>query len=208
MSAPAEIGGVILAGGLSRRMGGGHKALLPLAGRPVLAHVIGRFKPQVREVALSVNDRDLFIDFCLPLVADSLPGHPGPLAGILAGLDWWAAQAPEIRWVASVPADAPFLPADLVARLMEAAARGRAEMACAASNGRLHPVFGLWPVARREALRAALAEEGARRVQDWLMRHRHAVVPWPAKPVDPFFNLNFPADLNAAEALIAGAMAP
>jgi molybdopterin-guanine dinucleotide biosynthesis protein A len=189
-------------------MGGGHKALRPLAGRPVLAHVIGRLKPQVRDLVLSANDQEPFLDFCLPLVADSLPEHPGPLAGILAGLDWWAARAPEVEWVASVPADAPFLPGDLVAQLMEATALARVEMACAASNGRLHPVFGLWPVAQREALRAALAEEGVRRVQDWLMRHRHAVVSWPAKPVDPFFNLNFPADLNAAEALIAGAMAP
>ncbi len=195
--------GIVLAGGRSRRLGGGDKCLLPLAGRPILAHVIARARPQVAALALSANgDPARFAGFGLKVVADGIAGFAGPLAGVLAGLDWAAAEQPAATHLASFAGDAPFLPRDLVDRLGAALADGH-EIACAASSGRLHPVFALWPVALRQALRQAVAVEGVRKVELWLRRFRLAVVEFPAAPLDPFFNVNRPEDLAEAERLAA-----
>ena len=197
-----KIAGVILAGGLSRRLGGGDKCLRLLAGRFILAHIIERLRPQVDALALNANgDPARFRDFALPVVADSVAGFAGPLAGILAGLDW-AAELAGVTHVASAAADAPFLPADLVARLRLALADGRHDLACARSAGRVHPVFGLWPVALREELRAAVSD-GVRKVDQWTARYRLTPVDFSAGPPDPFFNVNQPEDLMEAERLYA-----
>lgn len=190
---------VILAGGLSRRMGGGDKTLLDLAGRPLLAHVIARLRPQVGALALNANGAaDRFAAFGLPVLADGLPGHPGPLAGVLAGLEWARAAHPGAAHVLTAPGDAPFLPADLLARLEAARAAAGADIAVAASGGRTHPVCALWPVALAGALRHALAGEGMRKVGAWMARFRVAEAAWPAEPADPFVNINRPEDLDAA----------
>jgi len=203
---PEGVVGVLLAGGLARRMGGGDKPLRALAGRPILAHVIARARTQVSRLVLNANgDPARFAAFDLPVVGDVIAGHAGPLAGVLTGLEWAAAHAPECAWVASFATDAPFLPRDLVARLVAAVAKGGAEMACAASGGRAHPVFGLWPVARADDLRRAMVEEAIRKVDRWTARYRLAVAEFAATPVDPFFNANRPDDLAAAEALAATA---
>lgn len=200
--------GVLLAGGLSRRMGGGDKTLRPLGGRPILDHVLERARPQVAALVVNANgDPSRFAGFGLPVAADVLPGHPGPLAGVLTGLDWAAEHAPEAEWVASFATDAPFLPPDLAARLLAAVRDTGADMACAASGGRHHPVFGLWPVRLRGDLRRAMVEEGIRKVDAWTGRYRLAVADWPADPVDPFFNANRPDDITEAERLLA-AMSP
>lgn len=199
------IAGVLLAGGQSRRMGGGDKCLLPLGGKPILAHVIERARPQVVALALNANgDAARFREFGLPVIADSVAGFAGPLAGVLAGLDWAAASVPGVTHVASFATDAPFLPRDLVPRLV-AALDGRHELAAAASNGRTHPVFGLWPVTIRDALRRALVEEGVRKVDVFTARYSLEVVDFPVGEVDPFFNTNHQDDLEAARLLLASA---
>ena len=200
----SAVAGVILAGGLSRRMGGGDKALLELGGTTILERVIERTRPQVAALALNANgDPARFASFGLPVVADVIEGYAGPLAGVLTGLEWAAANAPDCRWLASVACDAPFLPGDLVARLLDAVAAGGADMACAASAGRHHPVFGLWPLALGDALRRAVIDEGVRKVDAWTGRYRLAVAEFEATPADPFFNANRPEDLEAAAALLA-----
>jgi molybdopterin-guanine dinucleotide biosynthesis protein A len=200
-----RLAGLLLAGGLSRRMGGGDKSLKLLAGRPILAHIIERAAPQVAALALNANgDAARFAAFGLPVVADSVPDFAGPLAGVLAGLDWAAAHVPGATHVASFAGDAPFLPRDLVARLAGAAAQGH-DLACAASAGRAHPVFGLWPVVLRDALRRAVAEEGIRKVDAWTARYDLVAVEFATVPIDPFFNANRPDDLAEAERLVTSA---
>ncbi len=204
-----KIAGVILAGGLARRMGGGDKALLQLGGETLLARVIARLQPQVNEIVLNANgDPARFAEFGLPVVADTVAGFAGPLAGVLTGLDWAARHAPGRRWVASFACDAPFLPLDLVARLLAAVEAAGAEMACAVSDGRAHPVFGLWPVALKDELARAMAEEEVRKVDVWTAHYRLAQVAFekvetPAGPLDPFFNTNRPEDLEEAERFAA-----
>jgi molybdenum cofactor guanylyltransferase len=198
------IPGVVLAGGLARRMGGGDKPLREIGGRTILSRVIARLKPQCECLLLSANgDPVRFAPFGLPVIADGLKHDPGPLAGILAGLDWAAAHAPRAQWILSAPGDCPFLPGDLVMRLREAASIEHAELAIAASGGRSHPVIGLWQVALRDALREALAVENLRKVGSWTARHRVATVAWAAEPLDPFFNANTIEDLAEAERLAA-----
>jgi len=199
------VAGVILAGGLARRMGGGDKGTRLLAGRPILAWVIERARPQVMALALNANgDPARFSSYCLPVVPDSVEGFAGPLAGVLAGLDWAADSVPGASHVASFATDAPFLPRDLVAQLAAAVAAG-AVLACAASGRHKHPVFGLWPLALREDLRRAVRDEGVRKVDQWTGRYRLETVEFPVDPVDPFFNANRPDDLAAAEKLVAAA---
>jgi molybdopterin-guanine dinucleotide biosynthesis protein A len=199
-----KIAGILLAGGLSRRMGGGDKSLRRLGDVPILARIVVRVGPQVEALALNANgDPARFVEYRLPVVPDSVEGFAGPLAGILAGLDWAAGLPAGITHLASFATDAPFLPTNLVARMQEAVAREGAELACAASGGRTHPVFGLWPVALREALRHALVDEEIRKVDRWTARYRLAVVDYPAVPFDPFFNANSPDDLERAERMLA-----
>ena len=201
---PPNVVGVVLAGGLSRRMGGGDKALLALGGRTILDHVIERARPQVSHLALNANgDAARFARFGLPVIADVVEGHAGPLAGVLTGLEWAAAEAPDCAWVASFASDAPFLSADLVARLCQAVERDGADMACAASAGRHHPVFGLWPVACAAELRHAVVDEAVRKVDVWTARYHLAVADFETEPYDPFFNANRPEDLAEAEALLS-----
>jgi molybdenum cofactor guanylyltransferase len=198
-----KIAGVLLAGGQSQRMGGGDKNLRLLGGKPVLAHVIERAKPQVDALVLNANgDPQRFASFGLPVIADSVTGFAGPLAGVLAGLDWAAKNLPEAELVASFATDAPFFPRDLVSRLAVALEEGGFDLACAQSNGQAHPVFGLWPVSLREALREALAG-GMRKVDRWTERYKLVEVEFLAEPVDPFFNANRPEDLAEAERLVA-----
>lgn len=198
-----KIAGVLLAGGLSRRMGGGDKALRLLGGKTLLDHVIDRMRPQVAALVLNANgDPARFARFGLPVVADSIGDFAGPLAGILAGLDWTAANRPDCPIVVSAATDAPFLPTDLVAGLVAGMEEAGADLACAASGGQPHPVIGLWPVRLREELRRALAEEGVRKVDVWTARYRLATVDFPSAPIDPFFNANRPDDLERAAALL------
>lgn len=198
------VAGLVLAGGLSRRMGGGDKALRTLGGRSLVDRVVERICPQVAALALNANgDPARFAAFGLPVLPDAVDGHAGPLAGVLTGLEWAAERMPEARWLATVATDTPFLPEDLVARLRHAVAADGAEGACVRSGGRDHPVFALWPVAMAAGLRQALVGEGVRRVGDWIARHRFARAVFAADPVDPFFNVNRPDDLAAAEAMLA-----
>jgi molybdopterin-guanine dinucleotide biosynthesis protein A len=203
MTTPLTLG-LLLAGGLARRMGGGDKPLRTIAGRTILAHVIGRLSPQCDGLLLNANgDPARFADYGLPVVADSVPDFAGPLAGILAGLDWLAANRPGAQWLVSVAADTPFIPRDLVSRLHDARVAANVPLACAASGGWTHPVIGLWPVALREELRHALTVEDERKIDRWTARHGVVSVEWPVLPVDPFFNANRPDDLAEAERLHA-----
>jgi len=198
--------GLLLAGGQSRRMGGGDKALRLLDGIPLLDRIIERLRSQVEALVLNANgDPTRFARYALPVVPDSISGFAGPLAGVLAGLDWAASQRPDCPYIASIATDAPFLPTDLVARLADGLDGAQADLACAASGGRTHPVFGLWPVRLREDLRHALVEEGIRKVDLWTERHKLVTVSFADQPVDPFFNANRPEDLATAEALLRAA---
>jgi molybdenum cofactor guanylyltransferase len=189
--------GVILAGGQSRRMGGGDKCLADLGGRSLLAHVIARLEPQVPAIALNANGEPArFAGFGLPVIPDSIAGQPGPLSGILAGLDWAAGRG--IERIVTVAADTPFLPDDLVATLDAAAARAPIVLA-AGGDGALHPAFGLWTTALRERLRADLLG-GARKVRDWAEAQGAVRASFRTGAADPFFNVNTPADLAAARA--------
>lgn len=194
---------VILAGGLARRMGGGDKPLRTLAGRPLLDHLLDRLRPQVARIVINANgDPARFAAYGLKVIADTLPDHPGPLAGILAALDHAAAQHPDLPWVLSVTGDSPFIPADLAAGLQTARAAAGVPLACARSGGQTHPPIGLWPVALRGELRAALLA-GERKIDRWTARFGCAAADWPTAPFDPFFNANTPDDLTAAERLLA-----
>lgn len=204
MADEPKVAGVLLAGGLGRRMGGGDKCLRSLAGRPILGHVIERVRPQVGPLVLNANgEPGRFAEFGLPVAPDVVEGFAGPLAGILTGLEWMVEHAPGCAWLASFATDAPFLPRDLVARLRSAIEDEGAELTCATSNGRAHPVFGLWPARLAGDLRAALVEEDMRKIDAWTARYRLATVAFPAEPIDPFFNANRPEDLAQAERLLA-----
>jgi molybdenum cofactor guanylyltransferase len=196
--------GLVLAGGLARRMGGGDKARIRIGGKTILERVLASLQPQCTAVILNANgDPARFADTGLPVVPDSVPGFAGPLAGILAGLDWAATHAPDVADVVSVPGDCPFLPHDLVARLAAARQTAGRPLACARSGDWRHPVLGLWPVALREDLRHALVEEQLRKIVTWTARHGVAIADWPATPVDPFFNVNTPEDAATAERMAA-----
>jgi len=196
--------GVVLAGGLARRMGGGDKGLIELDGRPILDHVIERLAPQVRLIVLNANgDPERFARWNRPVAADVLPDNPGPLVGVLTGMDWVVANLPGVEWIVTVPTDAPFLPRDLVERFFDGIAAEKADMSCAVSGGQRHPVCGLWSVGLRMDLRSALVHEGLRKVDIWTARHKVADVAFDVDPVDPFFNANEPNDLDEAHRLIA-----
>lgn len=206
MTEAAQIAGIVLAGGRSTRMGGNEKALLGLGGRPMLARVVDRLAPQVAALAINANgDPARFSPFGLPVVADTVGGHAGPLAGLLAGLRW-AAALPGVAALATVAADTPFLPADLVARLAGASARGSAIVLARSAAG-LHPVVGLWPLHIADDLQGWLADEANRKVRRFVDRHPSAdllfadLVAGDAR-VDPFFNVNTPDDLATAAAIL------
>jgi molybdopterin-guanine dinucleotide biosynthesis protein A len=203
-----KIAGVILAGGRSQRMGGGDKGLRDLGDRSMLAHVVARIAPQVDRLAINANgDPARFAQFGLPVVPDTLPDFPGPLAGVLAGMRWAAtAEGGSRRHVVTVSSDAPFLPVDLVTRLVDALTTSDAAIAVAQSAGVVHPVIGLWPVALADALERAV-EAGERRVQRWAEMQGLAVVPFAPyrigdREIDPFFNANTPEEFAEAARLI------
>jgi molybdopterin-guanine dinucleotide biosynthesis protein A len=199
-----ETFGLVLAGGLARRMGGGDKALIRIGNETILSRTLSRLRPQVSGVVLNANgDPARFASFGLPVVADSVPDFAGPLAGILAGLDWIAANRPETEWMVSVPGDCPFLPRDLVARLHAARIAEGKPLACAHSGDWRHPVVGLWQVSLRENLRHAITMEDLRKIEVWTARHGIALADWPTEPVDPFFNVNTPGDVERATQLAA-----
>ncbi len=201
--AASGVVGVLLAGGLARRMGGGDKCLRSLGGRTILEHVIDRTRPQVAQLLLNANgDPARFAPFGLPVVRDVLEGFSGPLAGVLTGMEWALAERPDCPWIVTIATDTPFLPLDLVARLGDAVDQRGAELVCARSAGRAHPVFGLWPVRLAAELRAAMVEEGIRKVDVWTARHRLIEVDFATDPIDPFFNTNRPEDLATAERLL------
>ncbi len=202
MTNEAKILGVLLAGGQARRMGGGDKALILLDGKPILAHVIARLAPQCAALALNANgDPTRFAEFGLPVIADDIADFAGPLAGVLAGMDYAAATSPDTTAILTAPADTPFLPPDLAARL-DAAKRGaRAPIAVAASGGRTHHAVALWDIALRDALRQALLMAGLRKVSAFIGLFPSVAVDWPTTPHDPFFNVNSPQDVETARSI-------
>lgn len=196
--------GLVLAGGLARRMGGGDKARIKIGRSTIIDRVLATLSGQCVDIIINANgDTNRYEDTGCEIVSDSVPDFAGPLAGILAGLDWLAEQHNGIEWMLSVPADCPFLPDDLVERLHEARRRMGAgvPLACARSGEWRHPVVGLWPLALRENLRKALMEEGLHKIEVWTARHGVAIADWPDQPVDPFFNVNTPEDVQRAEAI-------
>jgi len=196
------IAGVILAGGQARRLGGGDKPLRPLGGRPILERLVEGFAPRLAALAISANgDPARFAAYGLPVLADPLPDYPGPLAGLLAGLEW-AAALPDVKALLTLPGDTPFLPDDLALRLGLPLEAGAAA-AIAASGGRRHPVAGLWRVSLADDLRRFLVAEGERKVGLWAERVGAVTVEWPVTGRDPFFNINHPDDLALAESLAA-----
>lgn len=198
------IPGVLLAGGLARRMGGGDKPMRTILGRTILERVIARLAPQCDGLILNANgDPARFAAFGLPVVGDDVADFPGPLAGILAALDWMAAHRPKVTFLLSAAADCPFLPRDLVARLDEVRKERQAELAVATSGGQTHPVIGLWSVRLRDELRHALVKEDIRKIDRWTARYTLANADWPTVPLDPFFNANTVEDIAEAARLAA-----
>jgi molybdopterin-guanine dinucleotide biosynthesis protein A len=201
-----KIAGVILAGGLARRMGGGDKALMELGGETLLARVIARLQPQVGEIVLNANgDPGRFAEFGLPVVADTVAGFAGPLAGILAGMRWAAARGH--THVASAAGDTPFFPADLVARLAEAEKVSGQPIALAATNDperglSEHPTFGLWPVDLADNLEESLTVGNMRKIIVWTSRHGCARAVFDEAAEFPFFNVNTPEDMVEAERIL------
>jgi molybdenum cofactor guanylyltransferase len=204
----SEIVGVLLAGGLSRRMGGGDKGLLDLAGSCMLDRVIARIRLSVDTLIINANgDPARFAAFDTPVAPDTLPGNPGPLAGVLAGMRWAGANRSAARHILTVSTDAPFLPADLAVRLATAVAEHPDWIAMARSAGKLQPVIGLWPIALADDLETAVRDDGIRKVLAWT--GRHTVVPVDFAPVrigdtevDPFFNANTPEEMDEARRLL------
>ncbi|MCA1456556.1 molybdenum cofactor guanylyltransferase MobA [Bradyrhizobium sp. BRP22] len=209
MTSRDKIPGVLLAGGLARRMGGGDKPMRTIGGRSILDRVIARLAPQCYGLILNANgDPARFAAFGLPVIADGVADFPGPLAGILAALDWMAANRPDVSLVLSAAGDCPFLPRDLVSRLNDALVKENAQLAVAASGGQSHPVIGLWSVSLRDELRHALVVEDVRKIDRWTARYKLATVTWPTEPLDPFFNANTVEDIAEAERLAALDAAP
>jgi molybdenum cofactor guanylyltransferase len=207
MDLPEIVVGVLLAGGRSCRMGGGDKCLLPLAGRPILAHIIDRLSPQVSDLIINANgELARFSAFGLPVIADRLGGHVGPLAGVHAGIAWARTNRPESRFVITAATDTPFFPADLVSRFCSAIKGCDPQLLVARSEEGVHQVFGLWPVALASALEDSL-ENGMRKVGAWVKAHGAEEVAFPpgkigGRFIDPFFNINRQEDLAEAEALL------
>ena len=204
MTASLPIIGILLAGGLSRRMGGGDKNLLQLGGKSILRHVIERIAPQVDTLILNANgDADRFAEYGLPVVGDVIDGYAGPLAGVLTGLEWASVNSPSCEWVATFATDAPFVPKNLVVELLNSIEANGADMACAMSKDRTHPPFGIWPIRLKDSLRAAMIDEEMRKIDLWTARYKIVHVPFEEEGIDPFFNINKPDNLDEAEQLLA-----
>ncbi len=203
--------GVLLAGGRGRRMGGGDKPLNELGGKTLLHHAIDRAKPQVSRLILNANgDESRFNKYGLPVQADSIAGYAGPLAGVLTGMEWVERNCPEVEWIASFATDAPFFPSDMVSKLLQRQAEVGADIICAESAGRTHPVFSIWPVRLSKALRIAMLEEGVRKIDKWTAQYNTLTVDFAFNEfvVDPFFNINRKEDLSKAESVLESVPTP
>jgi molybdopterin-guanine dinucleotide biosynthesis protein A len=205
MEPPSFVAGVVLAGGRSSRMGAADKCFLPLGGKPILAHVLARLEPQVAGLAINANaDPSLFASFGLPVIADRIAGHAGPLAGLHAALQWAKDTGPGIRYVVTAACDTPFLPGDLVERLLAALAETGRECCVARSTEGVHPVIGLWPIAMAGKVETAI-DQGQRAAKAWAEQQGAVEVFFPPaqlgeRPIDPFFNINLPEHLAEANA--------
>jgi len=206
MSSPSSenIVGIILAGGQSRRFGGGDKFIKELKGETLIDRVIERVRPQTRQMIISSNHETPHLKkFKLPIVADSIQGQAGPLAGILAGMEWAKDQAKKYDWAVSFPTDAPFVPLDCVEKMLKRATADKVEIVSVASGGRTHPVCALWRIDLADNLRQAMVEEEMRKIDLWTARHSLSVLEFPDQPYDPFFNINRPEDLAQAEKILS-----
>ncbi|RAU22338.1 bifunctional molybdenum cofactor guanylyltransferase MobA/molybdopterin-guanine dinucleotide biosynthesis adaptor protein MobB [Paramagnetospirillum kuznetsovii] len=203
------IAGLILAGGLSRRMGGGDKTMIEVEGQSLLDRVIERLSPQVGPMILNANgDPDRFAEFTLPVVPDVVDGYAGPLVGVLTGLEWLKDHTMGVEWMVSTAADTPLFPLDLVERLHAAVKAEGADIAVACTKGQAHPVFALWPVRLAAELRAAVVDESMRKIDAWTDRYKVARVEWPVTPADPFFNVNTPEDVVRLRLIVTGRLPP
>jgi len=204
MSNSQPVIGIILAGGLAKRMGGGDKCLLPLAGKTLLQRTVERAQPQVGSLLLNANGNSLrFARTRLPVIPDVHPGNLGPLAGIHAGLSWMQSTNPDAEWLASFASDTPFFPTDLVARLFSAVTSQHAQLAVATSKSRAHPIFALWHASLLGKIDQQLQTGDIPRLQDWIKQQKLVEVDFAVESYDPFFNINVPQDLYAAEPLVA-----
>ena len=196
------IGGIILAGGQSTRMGGGDKCLKMLGGKTLISRIIERVSPQISTLILNANGNpNRFSDYNLPVVPDVIGDHAGPLAGVLTGMEWMRKYRPEIQWLASFPGDAPFIPLDFVIKCLKAIKRMDVEIICAKSAGRAHPVCALWSVKLADGLRSAMKNDQIRKIDKWSSNYSVYHEEFSVKPIDPFFNINSEQDLLVAEAL-------
>lgn len=203
MTSAADIAVGFLAGGQARRMGGRDKPFMSVGGTTILDHQMAATAQHPVRVINANGDLSRFDGYGLPVIADTIADWPGPLAGILACLDWLADHHTHCSLLLSCATDAPFIPSDLAERLLGAMTARSAELAQARSAGRRHPVFGLWPVAIRADLRAALLQEGIRKIDDFTARYTLAFADFDAQ-LDPFLNVNRPEDLAAAQAAFDG----
>lgn len=204
MSTPESVVGIILAGGLARRMGGGDKCLLPLVGKTLLQRTIERAQPQVNSLLLNANGNSLrFARTRLPVVPDIYSNNLGPLAGIHAGLHWMKTNSPDTEWLASFASDTPFFPTDLVAHLLAAVTTQQAQLAVATSNHRAHPIFALWHTSLTDKIEQQLETGDVPRLQDWIKQQKLVEVEFTEDGYDPFFNINTPQDLYAAEPMVS-----
>lgn len=200
MNLHPDLTGVILAGGLSRRMGEQEKSLLELGGKPIISHVIDRLKSQTGKILINANgDPARFSSFNLPVQADTVEGFAGPLAGILAGMHWCKTNAPECKYVLSVASDTPFFPDTLAEKLLANIPKDQHAIALASSDSRRHPVFGLWSISLADDLRKFLVDEENRKVMLFVERYPNCIVDFEFETSDPFFNVNTPEDLAVAQ---------
>jgi len=195
-----NIVGILLAGGLARRMGGGDKCLQLLCGKTLLSYTIDVASEQVKHLIINAaGNSSRFEKFNLPVVPDVIDGAKGPLAGVLTGMEWATQNVPNCEFIATFPTDAPFLPSDLIKRLIHGLYIQDADISCARSDLRTHPVFALWPIRLAGELRRAITEKNIRKIDEWTSQYKVSYVDWPTSPFDPFFNINRPKDLEQAE---------
>ncbi len=200
---PEKIIGVILAGGLARRLGNIDKALVKIDATTLLDRAITNLEKQCSQIIINANGNpDRFESTNKPIVADTIEGHAGPLAGVLAAMQWVQQNEPQTKWIATLPVDTPFAPDDFARKLLLETTKTNADMACTSSNGRHHPVVGLWPVDLADQLKQAMMKEDMRKVDLWTARYKLTIVDFEVGQYDPFFNINRPADIEKAEQIL------
>ncbi len=200
---PNKITGVILAGGLARRLGNIDKALVQIGNTSLLEYAIANLEPQCDQIIINANGNpDRFHNINNPIIADTIEGYAGPLAGVLCAMQWVKQNTPQTKWIATLPVDTPFAPKDFAARLLQNVIDQKTDLACASSGGRHHPVVGLWPVDLADQLHAAMVNEDMRKVDLWTARFKLSIVDFKIKQYDPFFNINRPADIETGEQIL------